>query len=77
MPTTREGRRLSARKGQAPAKNQVAEGRTKLTLVLDDEEKEMVQMQADREHTTMSEVTRRALRYYCAVDIQQATIERQ
>jgi hypothetical protein len=75
MPTTRDGQRLRPRR-ESSTYAQVAAGHTKVTFVCDDREKEMILAQADRELTTMSEVIRRALRMYCAVDIQQATIER-
>jgi hypothetical protein len=55
----------------------VADGRTKLQLVLDQSEKDLVALQAQREGTTMSEVIRQAIRYYCDVDLQLATVERQ
>jgi len=55
----------------------VADGRTKLQLVLDQAEKDLVALQAEREGTTMSEVIRQAIRYYCDVDLQLATVERQ
>ena len=55
----------------------VADGRTKLQLVLDQSEKDLVALQAEREGTTMSEVIRQAIRYYCDVDLQLATVERQ
>lgn len=71
MPTTRTGAPRRAKHEPVP-KNKVADGRTKLVLVLDDEMKTMVQMQAEAEHTTMSEITRRALLGYCFVGIQQA-----
>jgi hypothetical protein len=55
----------------------VADGRTKLQLVLDQAEKDLVALQAEREGTTMSEVIRQAIRYYCDVDLQLVTVERQ
>ncbi len=55
---------------------QVRDGRTKIAFVLDDAEKDMIQMQAKREGVTMTGIIRRALRYYCDVDIQQATVEK-
>jgi hypothetical protein len=55
----------------------VAAGRTKLQLVLDQDEKDLLALQAEREQTTMSEIVRQAIRYYCDVDLQLATVERQ
>ena len=53
---------------------QVREGSTKVQIVVTDEEKEMIRRTAQREGVTMSDIWRRAARYYCPVDIQQATI---
>lgn len=53
---------------------QVREGSTKIQFVLTIEEKRMIQRTAKREGVTMSDIIRAALRYYCPVDIQRATI---
>jgi hypothetical protein len=75
MPTTRDGQRLRPKR-EPSTYAQVADGHTKITFVCDIREKDMVQLQADAELTNMSEIIRRALRMYCSVEIQRATIER-
>ena len=66
MPTTRGGAPRRGKTAPVP-KNRVADGRTKLVLVIDDDEKDAVAARADMERTTMSEITRRALREYCGM----------
>jgi hypothetical protein len=55
----------------------VADGRTKVQFIIDNDEKDLVMLQAERDGVTMTDIWRRALRYYCDVDLQLVTVERQ
>lgn len=75
MTASPRGKRRTVQVGRKYS--QVKEGSTKVQFVCTDEEKAMIHLTAQREGTTASAVIRRALRYYCPVDIQRDTIERQ
>lgn len=76
MTASARGKRRTVRVTARPRKySQVREGSTKVQFVCTDGEKRMAQLTAEREGVTMSALIRRALRYYCPVDIQQATVE--